>query len=104
TPPSPIPAPEGDDMQAVGMHETGDPGVLRLEEAEQPEPDDGQVLIRVRAASVNPIDWKQRRGLADKQLPAVLGVDVSGVVEESRAGDFAAGDEVFGAAASGGYA
>jgi NADPH:quinone reductase-like Zn-dependent oxidoreductase len=91
-------------MQAVVMHETGDPEVLRLEDVEQPEPGDGEVLIRVRAASVNPIDWKYRRGFAPKQLPAVLGNDVSGKVEVSRAEGFAEGDEVFGIAASGGYA
>jgi NADPH:quinone reductase-like Zn-dependent oxidoreductase len=91
-------------MQAVVMHETGDPDVLRLEETERPEPAKGEVLIKVRAASVNPIDWKYRRGLADKQLPAVLGSDVSGTVEVSRAEGFAEGDEVFGFAASGGYA
>ena len=91
-------------MKAVVMHETGGPDVLRYEEAERPEPGDGEVLIRVRAASVNPMDWKYRRGLADKQLPAVLGIDVSGTIEESRAEGFAEGDEVFGLAASGGYA
>jgi NADPH:quinone reductase-like Zn-dependent oxidoreductase len=91
-------------MQAVVMHETGDPDVLRYEEAERPEPGNGEVLIRVRAVSVNPIDWKYRRGLAEKQLPAVLGSDVSGTVEVSRAEGFAEGDEVFGFAASGGYA
>jgi NADPH:quinone reductase-like Zn-dependent oxidoreductase len=86
------------------MHETGSPEVLRYEETERPEPGDGEVLIRVRAASVNPVDWKYRRGLADKQLPAVLGNDVSGTVEESHAEGFAEEDEVFGLAASGGYA
>ncbi|MEK6228147.1 MAG: NADP-dependent oxidoreductase [Actinomycetota bacterium] len=91
-------------MQAVVMHETGTPDVLGLEEAERPEPGDGEVLIRVRAASVNPIDWKYRRGFVDRQLPAVLGNDVSGTVEASRAEGFAEGDEVFGLAASGGYA
>jgi NADPH:quinone reductase-like Zn-dependent oxidoreductase len=91
-------------MQAVVMHETGDPDVLRLEEADRPEPGDGEVLIRVRAVSVNPVDWKQRRSLPDNELPAVLGRDVSGTVESSRAEGFAEGDEVFGMAASGGYA
>ena len=75
-------------MQAIVMRETGDPDVLRLEEIERPEPADGEVLIRVHAASVNPIDWKQRRGVSDKQLPAVLGIDVSGTVEVSRSDDF----------------
>jgi NADPH:quinone reductase-like Zn-dependent oxidoreductase len=91
-------------MRAVLIHETGSPDVLRFEEVERPEPSDGQVLIRVHAASVNPIDWKYRRGFIPKQLPAVLGNDVSGTVELSRAEGFAEGDEVFGIAASGGYA
>lgn len=91
-------------MRAVVMRETGGPDVLRLEDAERPEPGEGEVLIRVHAASVNPIDWKFRRGLSPKQLPAVLGNDVSGTVEISRADGFAVGDEVFGFAASGGYA
>ncbi len=91
-------------MQAVVMHETGNPDVLRHEEAKRPEPGDGEVLIRVAAASVNPMDWKYRSGLVDKQLPAVLGIDVSGTVEESHAEGFAEGDEVFGLAASGSYA
>jgi NADPH:quinone reductase-like Zn-dependent oxidoreductase len=91
-------------MRAVLVHETGDLDVLRLEEMEPPEPGEGEVLIRVHAASVNPADWKVRRGLMPKQLPAVLGSDVSGTVEISRSEDFAAGDEVFGMATRGGYA
>src|SRR3954454_19094361 len=91
-------------MQAVLTRETGDPEVLQLEEVDRPEPGDGEVLIRVRAASVNPVDWKYRRGYAEKQLPAVLGNDISGTVEVSRAEGFAEGDEVFGIAGTGGYA
>jgi NADPH:quinone reductase-like Zn-dependent oxidoreductase len=91
-------------MRAVVVHETGGPEVLTPEEAEQPEPADGEVLIRVRAASVNPIDWKIRRGFVPRELPAVLGQDVSGTVELSRAQGYAAGDDVFGFAKSGGYA
>jgi len=91
-------------MKAVVIHQTGDPEVLRIEEMERPEPSDGEVLIRVRAASVNPIDWKQRRGIDEEALPAILGVDVSGTVEVSRADAFAEGDDVFGYAGSGAYA
>ncbi len=91
-------------MHAVLVHETGGPEVLRFEEAERPEPGGGEVLIRVHAAAVNPIDWKVRRGLRPRQLPAVLGSDVSGTVELSRAEGFAEGDAVFGFAASGAYA
>jgi len=91
-------------MKAVVVRETGDPDVLRVEEVDRPEPGDGEVLIRVLAASVNPVDWKYRRGFAPRQLPAVLGNDVSGTVEVSRAEGFSEGDGVFGIAASGGYA
>jgi NADPH:quinone reductase-like Zn-dependent oxidoreductase len=91
-------------VQAVVVHEIGDPEVLQFEEADRPEPGDGQVLMRVHAASLNAIDWKYRRGFAQTALPAVLGNDVSGTVEVSRADGFGEGDEVFGIAASGGYA
>src|SRR2546421_5905 len=91
-------------MQAVVVHETGGPDVLQLEEIEPPSPAEGEVLIRVRAASVNPIDWKYRRGLAQKALPAVLGNDVSGPVAESRADGFKEGDDVFAMVPGGGYA
>ncbi|MDQ3994253.1 MAG: NADP-dependent oxidoreductase [Actinomycetota bacterium] len=91
-------------MQAVVIHEPGDADVLRYEEIDRPEPRDGEVLIKVHAASVNPADWKLRRGFINKPLPTVPGHDVSGTVEISRADGFAEGDEVFGSSASGGYA
>jgi NADPH:quinone reductase-like Zn-dependent oxidoreductase len=91
-------------MQAVVMHETGGPEVLRLEEADDPEPGEGQVLVRVHAAGVNAIDWKIRSGLRQPKLPKILGSDVSGVIVGSRSEHYAAGDEVFGLAASGSYA
>jgi NADPH:quinone reductase-like Zn-dependent oxidoreductase len=91
-------------MRAVVIHETGGPEVLQLRDVERGEPGEGEVLIEVHAASVNPIDWKRRRGMAQVKLPAVLGSDVSGTVTESRADGFSAGDDVFGLAASGAYA
>ena len=91
-------------MQVVLLRQTGGPEVLSLEDAPPPEPAEDELLIRVRAASVNPIDWKYRRGLVPKQLPAVLGSDVSGSIDVSRAAGFAAGEDVFGFAASGAYA
>lgn len=91
-------------MRAVLIHETGGPDVLSLEEIERPQPDEGEVLIAVKAASVNPIDWKIRRGLRETKMPKILGNDASGVVEVSQAEDFAVGDEVFGIVPSGGYA
>jgi NADPH:quinone reductase-like Zn-dependent oxidoreductase len=86
------------------MGGTGGVDVLRWESVPAPEPADGQVLLRVHAAAVNPVDWKHRRGLVDAPLPVVPGSDVSGVVEVSRSADFAVGDAVCGMAVSGGYA
>jgi NADPH:quinone reductase-like Zn-dependent oxidoreductase len=91
-------------MQAVVMHEPGGPEVLGLEEVELPALGEGQVLVEVHAISINPIDWKLRRGIVPKPLPAILGNDFSGVVASSRAEGYAEGDEVFGIAASGAYA
>jgi NADPH:quinone reductase-like Zn-dependent oxidoreductase len=84
---------------------------------EQPKPGENQVLVKVKAAAVNPVDWKIRDGLGEMfgmKLPLILGCEVAGTVEAvgsegpSRTGskDFAAGDEVYGylAAHSGGYA
>jgi NADPH:quinone reductase-like Zn-dependent oxidoreductase len=90
-------------VKAVVIHETGDTGVLRLEDVERPEPVEDEVLIKVQAAAVNPVDWKYRRGLVQRELPAVLGEDVSGTVAVSRAVGFALGDSVFGVTTSGGY-
>jgi NADPH:quinone reductase-like Zn-dependent oxidoreductase len=91
-------------MHAVVIHETGGTDVLHEEDLDRPEPGEREVLIRVHAASVNPVDWKQRQNLDAGDLPAVLGKDVSGVVEVSNADGFSEGDEVFGNVDSGGYA
>lgn len=91
-------------MRAVVIHETGGPEVLSLEQVERPEPGEGEVLIAVKVASVNPIDWKIRRGVRETAMPKILGNDGSGVVEVSRAEGFVAGEEVFGIVPSGGYA
>ncbi len=91
-------------MRAVVLHETGGPEILRVDELETPEPSDGELLLRVHAASVNPIDSKIRRGIAPRDLPVVLGNDFSGTVERSRAEGYVEGDQVFGFARGGGYA
>src|SRR3954453_15487430 len=83
-------------MRAVLFHETGGPEVLSIEETDRPEPGEGEVLIRVRAASVNPADWKYRRGYMEASLPAIPGYDGSGTVEESNDDRFSPGDEGFG--------
>jgi NADPH:quinone reductase-like Zn-dependent oxidoreductase len=91
-------------MRAVVVHETGSPDVLSYEDVDRPEAGEGELLVRVHAVSVNPIDWKRRTGVAQGDLPVILGSDVSGTVELSRAEGFAEGDDVFGMAGSGGYA
>jgi NADPH:quinone reductase-like Zn-dependent oxidoreductase len=72
-------------VRALRIHSYGGPEVLRLEEAPKPKPGAGQVLVRVRAASVNPIDWKMRRGMLSKvfpiDFPRVLGRDCAGESE-----------------------
>jgi NADPH:quinone reductase-like Zn-dependent oxidoreductase len=83
-------------MRAVVMHETGGPEVLHIEDIPTPDVGAGQLLVRVQATSVNPIDWKIRRGLRPRELPAVLGNDGAGTVEVSNAEGFAAGEAVFG--------
>ena len=96
-------------MKAVRIHRFGGPEVLQIDEIAKPEPSDGKLLIRVSAASVNPVDYKIRQGgypkVSDEDLPVTLGRDVAGVVE-TPGGDFAAGDEVYAHLdwADGGYA
>jgi NADPH:quinone reductase-like Zn-dependent oxidoreductase len=91
-------------VRAVVVHETGGVEVLRLEESERPEPADGEILVRIHALSVNPIEWKYRLGLMPKQLPVILGSDASGTVEISHAEGFGEGEDVFGLIGSGAYA
>ncbi|MET8947863.1 zinc-dependent alcohol dehydrogenase family protein [Streptomyces sp. NPDC004542] len=86
-------------MRAVILHEFATP--LVLGEIDKPVPGPGQVLVKVTASGVNPLDTKIRAGKAAharRTLPAVLGLDLAGVVEEAGPGvhGFAPGDEVFG--------
>jgi NADPH:quinone reductase-like Zn-dependent oxidoreductase len=85
-------------MKAVRIHRFGGPEVLQVDETAKPEATDGKLLIRVSAASVNPVDYKIRQGgypkVTEKDLPVTLGRDVAGVVD-TAAGSFAAGDEVY---------
>jgi NADPH:quinone reductase-like Zn-dependent oxidoreductase len=94
-------------MKAITYTEYGPPDVLRLSEVAKPIPRDGEVLIRIRAASANPIDWHFMRGtpylvrlLTGWRKPKVarLGVDAAGQVEAvgGKVTQFQPGDEVFG--------
>jgi NADPH:quinone reductase-like Zn-dependent oxidoreductase len=88
-------------MKASVLHDYGPPSNLKYEDFPDPKPGPGEVLVRVQAASVNPIDWKLRSGAAKARfpltLPAILGRDVAGTVRELGEGvkDFAVGDRVF---------
>ncbi|CAM5445539.1 NADPH:quinone reductase [Streptomyces spiroverticillatus] len=86
-------------MRAIGQDSFGGPGVLKIVEVPRPVPGPAEVLVRVRAAGVNPTDWWHRAtgGLAG-DVPICLGWDVSGVVEAAGPGVtlFGSGDEVFG--------
>jgi NADPH:quinone reductase-like Zn-dependent oxidoreductase len=68
-------------VKAVRIHEDGGPEVLRYEDAEEPEPGPGEVLVRLRAASLNHLDLWVRQGLPSVPKPRILGADGAGVVE-----------------------
>ena len=89
-------------MRAVRLHEYGPPSVLIVDDVDRPVPAAGEVLIRVHAAGVNPIDWKLRAGFLQQFMPVTLphipGLDVAGTVEALGDGvtEFAVGERVFG--------
>jgi NADPH:quinone reductase-like Zn-dependent oxidoreductase len=88
-------------MKAIVVHEYGGPEVLKYEDYPDPVPGRGEVLVRVAAASINPIDYKRRAGLTKDfypmQFPSLIGVDVSGTVVKVGPGveAFTAGNRVF---------
>ena len=88
-------------MKAVVLRQYGGPEVLRFEDYPDPVPGSGEVLVRVAAASVNPIDYKRRAGLTKDfypmHFPGLIGVDVAGTVVEIGPGveGFSIGDNVF---------
>ncbi|ACU05333.1 NADP-dependent oxidoreductase [Pedobacter heparinus] len=92
-------------MKAIVIKEFGAADKLEISEIEKPQISDDQVLIRVKAAGINPVDTKIRSGAHRSaktlQLPAVLGKDVSGVIELTgkNVQGFKVGDAVFGCAA-----
>ncbi len=68
-------------MKAMRIHEDGGPEVLRLDEVEDPVAGPGEVLIRLKAASLNHLDIWLRQGLPSVPKPRILGADGAGVVE-----------------------
>ncbi len=86
-------------MKAIVIHQYGDRSVLSLEQIPTPTPGDGELLVKVFACGVNPVDYKIRAGMIGlpRSFPSVLGYDVSGQVAEVGSGvrRFKAGDDVF---------
>jgi NADPH:quinone reductase-like Zn-dependent oxidoreductase len=94
-------------MKAMQFDRLGPPEVLQLVDVADVHAGPGQVRVRVRAAGVNPVDWKIRSGASRRAIPVALpsvpGLEAAGVVDEVGAGvtDVVIGDEVFGAATTG---
>src|ERR1700733_11015781 len=88
-------------MKAIVVYEYGGPDVLKYEEYPDPVPGRGEVLVRVAAAGVNPIDYKRRAGLtkdfSPMHFPSLIGVDVAGTVVKIGPGvqGFSIADRVF---------
>jgi NADPH:quinone reductase-like Zn-dependent oxidoreductase len=94
-------------MKAIRAHDYGDPDELMFEQTSRPEPKADEVLIRVKAAGVNPADWKYRSGAYKQfmplQFPWIPGLEGSGTIEAAGANvpSFKKGDEVYGIITSG---
>jgi NADPH:quinone reductase-like Zn-dependent oxidoreductase len=88
-------------MKAIVVRQYGGPEVLKFEDYPDPTPGPGEVLVRVAATSVNPIDYKRRAGLTKDfypmKFPGLIGVDMAGTVVKigPGVGDFSVGDQVF---------
>jgi NADPH:quinone reductase-like Zn-dependent oxidoreductase len=88
-------------MKAIVVHQYGGPEVLKFEDYPDPVPGPGEVLVRVAATSVNPIDYKRRAGLTKDfyplTFPGLIGVDLAGTIMKGGPGveGFSVGDKVF---------
>ncbi len=88
-------------MKAAVLHEYGPPKNLKYEDFPDPKPGKGEVLVRVLAASINPVDWKMRSGEAKElfpvEFPGIIGRDVAGIVQDvgEDVQGFTEGDHVF---------
>jgi NADPH:quinone reductase-like Zn-dependent oxidoreductase len=91
-------------MKAVTISDYGSPDVLKVCDLKRPVPGPEQVLVEVKVAAINPVDWKMRRGdlsfILPRKFPKVLGIDLAGVVAEvgKSVKQFQVGDRVFGMA------
>lgn len=97
--PQPNPLPKDSEMKAIVLTKFGGPDSFELQDVPVPEVGIGELLVRVMATAINPLDYQIRRGDYPDHvpLPAIIGHDVSGVVEKVGPGvtGFAVGDEVF---------
>ncbi len=99
-------------MKAVMLHAYGGNDVVQCLEIDRPEPRAGEVLVKIHAAGVNPVDWKIRSGMGQRMglaLPIHLGGEIAGTVEALENGvsgvsGFGVGDAVFGIVGTGGFA
>ena len=95
-------------MKAILINEYGNENVLNYTDVERPEPQAGEVLVKVHVAAVNPADWKIRAGMGEMfglKLPLILGGDIAGTIEEVglEVENFKQGDAVYGMTVSGGF-
>ncbi|HTN69206.1 MAG TPA: NADP-dependent oxidoreductase [Dysgonamonadaceae bacterium] len=93
-------------MKAILIKEYGDESVLNYTDVDRPEPKADEILVKIYAAGVNPIDWKIRDGIYGIKLPFIPGADFAGTVEETGTDikKFKTGDEVYGKIIVGCYA
>jgi NADPH:quinone reductase-like Zn-dependent oxidoreductase len=96
-------------VKAILINEYGDNDVVKIAEVMRPEPQAGEVLVKVHCAGVNPVDWKIRDGIGERlglRLPIMLGGEIAGTVEKvsDGAGDFKAGDAIYVMVKTGGFA
>ena len=96
-------------MKAVVINEYGDNGVVQITDVGRPEPQAGEVLVKVHAAGVNPVDWKIRSGAGQRMgltLPIHLGGEIAGTVEKLGNGvsGFSQGEAIYGIIGTGGFA
>jgi len=88
-------------MKAIVLKQPGDAANLEIQDLPKPAIQEGEVLVQVKAISINPVDIKSRLGKAqynrlNEHPPVILGWDISGIVTESKSDLFKPGDEVFG--------
>jgi NADPH:quinone reductase-like Zn-dependent oxidoreductase len=95
-------------MKAIIINKYGNEDVLEYTDVERPEPKNDEVLVKVHAAAVNPVDWKIRESGGERfglKLPIILGGDIAGTIEEIGVDveNFKKGDAVYGMTVTGGF-